>query len=1126
MPTITFSEYSLYTRNPTFTFDDNIVTTTGVIVSDGAQPQTPVIAANSSYTGPVFIYFDTPVTSVSLDVGYFNNIGSTRIEFRDQFGQLIQSFHNDAEGVQTFSLTSENGIASIAAIDEAYDVSGFSVDTIVFDGLADVVDAPIVSRVANRNFVDQDFGDVEGGRTLIFSDQVGTADPQDFLQLTVSNATTAQIRTYLNSDPTNASTYTVNLVAGQNTLQILQNDDYGDLEDYTVVVQITDYVDANQEFVDDIKALIIGKVVSYQELESEIFRHVTQNLDNADDAAALFGKMARGFKILGLVLDIGSRIDNIQAASDWRRQTAMELGDMLTGMASTGLVGVGVSFVGTPIAGAVAGFVTGLVYDLALSNYVKNQIGDAYDAYQGGADTELLVGDDAADLMRADPDFSDLIFDETWYLAQYSDAAEAVASGAAVNGLAHYLTTGIGLGYQINATGRTVDPADLSDDFGITDAANLFDNQLGTHALGTRAGDLLNAGEVAFVTYVNEEQRTEDTNLALNADLSALANRVAQDWILNNPAIIELAMTQSDDWAETLSSGENYADVLADLATAAGIDLSYVTLLATWKAGEDLSDVYDALVTSIEASQALIGIDSHSIGVAQVGALWIVLVSTQSLSDDGVASDTSVMRLFGDELGDQILGSVGMDRIEGFAGDDDLQGRGGNDLLLGGADNDSLTGGAGADTLRGDAGNDTLIGDGVAVMEDPGEGEGEGEGGVTVDLFTDITVMGSGVLEIGADVVNTLENPLQLTNVWSLAETPNILNSTTNPHVSLQITGSGDTYEAFTFSVRAGEVWTFDVDGTSGFDSYLELYDESGNRIAYDDDSSTSVGGEGSSSSYDSYLEYSFTEDGIWTIALRSYGSHMLTDEATATLNVSVDASGLLPPVEVIPLSYDDMLYGGWGNDRLQGETGNDTLYGGDGRDTLVGGEDDDVIYGGDTDADRGDVIYGGDGHDDIDGGWGNDSITGDAGNDTIAGNYGADTVIGNDGDDYLTGSVYSDLVFGGAGDDFLNGGFGSDRLNGGDGADTIFHTGLRGHGSDWIQDYDAAEGDVLQYGAAGTRNQFQVNFATTPAGQDDVDEAFVIYRPTGQILWALVDGAGQDSINILIGGTEYDLLA
>ena len=83
-------------------------------------------------------------------------------------------------------------------------------------------------------------------------------------------------------------------------------------------------------------------------------------------------------------------------------------------------------------------------------------------------------------------------------------------------------------------------------------------------------------------------------------------------------------------------------------------------------------------------------------------------------------------------------------------------------------------------------------------------------------------------------------------------------------------------------------------------------------------------------------------------------------------------------------------------------------------------------------------------------------------------------------------------------------------------------------HGSDWIQDYRAAEGDVLQVGIAGAvRSQFQVNIANTVgAGRADVAEAFVIWRPTGQILFALVDGAEQASINLRLGGEVFDLLA
>ena len=61
----------------------------------------------------------------------------------------------------------------------------------------------------------------------------------------------------------------------------------------------------------------------------------------------------------------------------------------------------------------------------------------------------------------------------------------------------------------------------------------------------------------------------------------------------------------------------------------------------------------------------------------------------------------------------------------------------------------------------------------------------------------------------------------------------------------------------------------------------------------------------------------------------------------------------------------------------------------------------------------------------------------------------------------------------------------------------------------------------------AAVAEDFQVNFTETEnAGVAGVEEAFVIYRPTDQIIWALVDGAAQDEIVLRIDGVDYDLLA
>ncbi|WP_406645897.1 choice-of-anchor Q domain-containing protein [Aliisedimentitalea scapharcae] len=228
----------------------------------------------------------------------------------------------------------------------------------------------------------------------------------------------------------------------------------------------------------------------------------------------------------------------------------------------------------------------------------------------------------------------------------------------------------------------------------------------------------------------------------------------------------------------------------------------------------------------------------------------------------------------------------------------------------------------------------------------------------------------------------------------------------------------------------------------------------------------------------------------------------------------------------------NDTITGLGDNDRLVGNAGNDIINGGDGADTLNGGEGNDTIQGGATDADLRDVVFAGAGDDSVDAGAGNDQVFGQEGNDTIAGGAGVDDLQGQDGDDVITGSAFSDLVFGGAGNDFVNGGFGSDRINGGSGADKFFHAGVEGHGSDWLQDYLSTEGDVLFWGGVpATAGDFQVNLAHTAndagerSGDDTVQEAFVIYKPTEQIIWALVDGGGQSAINIQIGTDTFDLL-
>ena len=425
------------------------------------------------------------------------------------------------------------------------------------------------------------------------------------------------------------------------------------------------------------------------------------------------------------------------------------------------------------------------------------------------------------------------------------------------------------------------------------------------------------------------------------------------------------------------------------------------------------------------------------------------------------------------ERNSTIYGTDGEDSLLGGYGDDRLVAYDGNDLADGGDGNDRVLGYGGDDTLLGGLGNDTIEGsDGADVLQGQ-----TGDDSLRGGNHDDTLIGGDGNDTLNGDSGNDL----------------------------MQGEGGNDTFTVY-----------YGADTVSGGDGT--------DRAVFSADSSTIV----SVSGPETVLS---VRTGWGTTVFDGVEEFVFTDTTLSLSQIlalrNLELTGTAGDDALTGDYGADTLMGGDGNDRLDGGVGDDSLRGGDGNDTLIGSDGNDVLIGGDTEADLRDVIYGGDGHDSIDGGYGNDELRGDGGNDTISGGFGTDTVIGGAGDDVLTGEAWSDMLYGNDGNDFINGGFGYDRMNGAAGADRFFHLGIADHGSDWVQDYTAADGDVLVFGqTSATADQFQVNFTETAnAGVAGVAEAFVIYRPTGQIMWALVDGAAQAEINLVIAGVEYDLL-
>lgn len=141
----------------------------------------------------------------------------------------------------------------------------------------------------------------------------------------------------------------------------------------------------------------------------------------------------------------------------------------------------------------------------------------------------------------------------------------------------------------------------------------------------------------------------------------------------------------------------------------------------------------------------------------------------------------------------------------------------------------------------------------------------------------------------------------------------------------------------------------------------------------------------------------------------------------------------------------DDLLTGTTGHDRVEGNQDNDTIYGGANNDLVVGdkvgaewslvgdkwvydasklmgfgdGESyDDLIFGGDGD----DVVIGNGGADELFGGDGDDLLNAGSGDDAAYGGNGADILNLDGGDDRGFGGSGANILYGGGGNDTLYG--------------------------------------------------------------------------------------------------------
>ncbi|TNC73672.1 M10 family metallopeptidase C-terminal domain-containing protein [Rubellimicrobium roseum] len=323
-----------------------------------------------------------------------------------------------------------------------------------------------------------------------------------------------------------------------------------------------------------------------------------------------------------------------------------------------------------------------------------------------------------------------------------------------------------------------------------------------------------------------------------------------------------------------------------------------------------------------------------------------------SFSDDHIIGSARANELYGGSGSDTLAGGGGADRLNGGAGRDtadyadaargvrldmargqvgddtfvsieNLAGSGFDDRLRGNDAANVLTGQGGSDSLVGESGDDTLLGDFAY------EGDAPPRPG-----------MGTGYTTLGPDATNnSIATAWDISDNFSLTEDPDIFDSTSVLHTTVNATGNGQG-GFYRIDLAAGTVITIDIDGIADpnvHDSWVRLLNSEGEIVAQNDDGG---GDPGSATNRDSSTVFVVQETGTYTIVEGSWSetapgdgwSESVPEGSTYELNVSVE----FPPPPANPgAAGADRLLGGRGSDLLDGGLAADVLLGGRGEDSF-----------------------------------------------------------------------------------------------------------------------------------------------------------------------------------------------
>lgn len=114
------------------------------IVTDSANPTSPVLSGSPQFNGPIAILFDSDQAAVGLDGGFFDNPNSTAITAFARDGTILGSVQNVGTGIEFLGLITADGSDRIAGLLFSLvgeESAGFAIDNVRF-GTAGQVGPP------------------------------------------------------------------------------------------------------------------------------------------------------------------------------------------------------------------------------------------------------------------------------------------------------------------------------------------------------------------------------------------------------------------------------------------------------------------------------------------------------------------------------------------------------------------------------------------------------------------------------------------------------------------------------------------------------------------------------------------------------------------------------------------------------------------------------------------------------------------------------------------------------------------------------------------------------------------------------------------------------------------------